>query len=128
MLTKPLLTLSCMMEIMLTAGSGKTYTMTSIYRRLAAALFTSKKEHGSGVRVSFFEISGENCYDLLNHCNNLTVLKCNRSIRPSASQGDTEYFEAYPVVEPVVHSAQDFLDLIKYGIQARSTAATGVYL
>eukprot|EP00603_Paraphysomonas_imperforata_P000473 CAMPEP_0114432728 /NCGR_PEP_ID=MMETSP0103-20121206/11313_1 /TAXON_ID=37642 ORGANISM="Paraphysomonas imperforata, Strain PA2" /NCGR_SAMPLE_ID=MMETSP0103 /ASSEMBLY_ACC=CAM_ASM_000201 /LENGTH=899 /DNA_ID=CAMNT_0001602429 /DNA_START=163 /DNA_END=2862 /DNA_ORIENTATION=- len=115
-------------------GSGKTYTMTSIYRRLAMTLFPASQPsrgHGArGVRVSYIEISGDKCRDLLNHGNAVTLLKCNHKLRTavaSATSEDTEYFEAYPAVEPVVHNMEEFISLIRYGAEARSTAATGVH-
>jgi hypothetical protein len=122
------------------AGSGKTYTMTAMYERLASTLFASSNpqrqshQHDCGIRVSFFEISGDNCYDLFNHCNVVTMLKCNHNLHSSSSSSsssspaavDTEYFEAYPVVEPRVYSAEDFMALVRYGTEARSTAATGM--
>lgn len=121
--------------------------MTSIHERLAAALFpsaahsTASRKKEGGVRLSFFEICGDDCVDLLNMGNAVTLLKCHnsscsqqsshtraRSHRLSTGGGavaDAEYFQAFPAVEPSVHSAADFLALIGYGTAARKTAATG---
>ena len=116
-----------------TAGSGKTYTMTSIYERLAAALFPADGTcHDSEVRVSFFEISGDMCVDLFNHSNTVTLLKCHRSgatvgaARGGGGGTDTEYFQAFPAVEPRVRTGEDLLALIRCGTAARNTAATGM--
>ena len=50
-------------------GSGKTYTMTAIYERAATELFECIRAKNNGntrVSVSFFELAGERCNDLLN--------------------------------------------------------------
>lgn len=105
---QPLMHYNCLIMLLFhtdlywtTAGSGKTYTMTSIYRRLAMTLFPASQPsrgHGArGVRVSYIEISGDKCRDLLNHGNAVTLLKCNHKLRTavaSATSEDTEYFEA----------------------------------
>ena len=99
--------------------------MTSIFERLAHDLFSHEIDQ---VRVSFVEISGDKCHDLLNDYNLVSLLKCKRGVksRRNSVTGDTEYFEAFPMVEPSVGSGSDFLALISCGIDARSTAATGI--
>ena len=56
-------------------GSGKTYTMTAIQEMAALDIFTTMKQERKdlGVRVSFFEIYGGKCIDLLNRRNRLAI-------------------------------------------------------
>ena len=96
-------------------GSGKTYTMTSIYERAVYALFESLAE-GQTVSLSFVEIAGEKCNDLLN-CFKPTQLLT----------GKDESVHAFPVVEPVIESAEDLLAMINHGCSIRATEATGVH-
>ena len=91
----------------------KTYTMTSIYERAVHALFDSLAE-GQTVSLSFVEIAGEKCNDLLN-CLNL---------RSCLQAKDDAH--AFPVVEPVVESAE-LKRVINHGCSIRATEATGVH-
>ena len=96
-------------------GSGKTYTMTSIYERAVHALYDSLAEDQT-VSLSFVEIAGEKCNDLLN-CFKPTQLLT----------GKDESVHAFPVVEPVIASAEDLLAMINHGCSIRATEATGVH-
>jgi kinesin family member 2/24 len=135
-------------------GSGKTFTMSYIYQSAAQEIFTrigrftsakskskskggpksprggdvdeqdadteeEEEEEGDGsvVSVSFIEITGEKCADLLHCFSPVELLKGQ----------DEDAFQAFPVIEPVVSSAQDLRDIITYGCNVRSTAATGVH-
>lgn len=135
-------------------GSGKTFTMSYIYQSAAQDIFqclrhlsaSSSRRHdgktprgrrggideheadtededgegvdnGSIVSVSFIEIAGEKCSDLLNCFSPVELLKGK----------DEDAFQAFPVTEPVVTNAQDLRDIITYGCNVRSTAATGVH-
>ena len=66
--------------------------------------------------MSFVEIHGDICHDLLN------------SFAPAQlMNGPDGSVHAYPVVEPTVGSADELSALISYGCGCRATAATGVH-
>jgi kinesin family protein 2/24 len=55
-------------------GSGKTYTMMAIQDMAAQDIFkTIGGNTGEGVKVSFFEIYGGRCIDLLNSRTRLSI-------------------------------------------------------
>lgn len=61
------------MYVCMYVGSGKTFTMTSIYESAARDLFAQLgkevprfEEDEPAVTVSFFEVAGDCCSDLLN--------------------------------------------------------------
>ena len=96
-------------------GSGKTYTMSSIYERAANDIFT--KVNGSQtVTVSFVEISGDKCCDLLNGFQQAQLLT-----------GQDGSVHAFPVVEPAVQSPEALVAMINHGCAIRTTEATGVH-
>lgn len=109
-------------------GSGKTYTMTSVYEQACKEIFelvdekkAAAEEDGKNVpqisvSVSFIEVAGEECHDLFNNFNTVQL-----------APGSDDSFHAYPIVEPVVTSAEECFALIMYGCGARATAATGVH-
>eukprot|EP01034_Spumella_vulgaris_P045495 gene45495-56670_t len=66
--------------------------------------------------MSFVEIAGDRCSDLLNGFQPAQLMAC--------TDGSVH---AYPVVEPVVTSADALMALITHGMTIRSTAATGVH-
>ena len=81
-------------------GSGKTYTMSSIYEATCDDIFnylTSTVDRFNTklptVTMSFFEIAGDNCHDLLNQFHPTQLLSC--------SDGNVH---AYPLTEPKVRS------------------------
>ena len=57
-------------------GSGKTYTMKGIHNSAVVEIF-KHKQHNKNTRVfmSFFEIYGGKCFDLLNKNNKVRVLE-----------------------------------------------------
>ena len=65
--------------------------------------------------MAFFEIVGESVSDLLNTSNSVQLLP-----------DKDENMHPFPLVEPVVRSAEGLLDMIKFGVALRSSAATGV--
>ena len=67
------------------------------------------------VSLNFFEISGDNCLDLFNSFTPTQLL--------TGSDGGVYPF---PLVEPVVESAEDMVKFIEFGCAVRTTAATGV--
>jgi kinesin family member 2/24 len=98
-------------------GSGKTYTMTAIQESAASDIFsTIEEEHGHdslGVRVSFFEIYGGRCIDLLNRRSRLSIREDGRG---NVVVGGLKELECY--------TASDMLDVMKLGHQARATSKT----
>lgn len=103
-------------------GSGKTFTMSSIYEQAAQDIFEQLAEvverfaATPTVTVSFVEIAGDFCHDLLNGFTSAQLLA-----------GNDGSFHAYPVTEPVVTCAEELLAMIHHGMGIRSTAATGVH-
>ena len=103
-------------------GSGKSFTMTSIYEKAAREIFReleSSSERMAAlprVSMSFFELQGETCLDLLN-CFTPTALL-------TASDGGVH---AHPVVEPRVANAEEMVAMIQHALSIRSTSATGVH-
>lgn len=96
-------------------GSGKTYTMSSIYERAAIDIFRRISGGSYSVSISFCEISGDNCFDLLNSFNPAQLLT-----------GRDGNVYAYPLVEPLVSTEEELLAFITFGCRVRTTAATGV--
>jgi kinesin family protein 2/24 len=96
-------------------GSGKTYTMTAIYERAAAELFDVLPA-GRSVSVSFFELAGDLCSDLL--------MSFQRANLMTASDGGVHPF---PLVEVNVANAAELMAMVSFGFNMRSTAATGVH-
>jgi hypothetical protein len=105
-------------------GSGKTFTMSSIYEQAVYELFVHLEAQAAAsesiiipkVSVSFFEIAGDDCHDLLNSFAALQLL--------AGSDGS---FHPIPVVEAVVNGPEELLALINHGRNVRPTAATGVH-
>eukprot|EP01034_Spumella_vulgaris_P032660 gene32660-40298_t len=64
--------------------------------------------------MSFVEIAGDRCSDLLNGFQAAQLL--------TSTDGSVH---AYPVVEPVVTSAEALMAMISHGMNIRTTAATG---
>jgi kinesin family protein 2/24 len=103
-------------------GSGKTFTMTSIYERAARSIFQKLDESVQrfssppSISVSFFEIAGDFCFDLLNAFHPANLL--------TGSDGSVHPF---PLTEPTVTTVEELLSMIQCGVAVRSTAATGVH-
>ena len=99
-------------------GSGKTYTMTKLQDMAADDIFKtleSKKYENDnlGVRVSFFEIYGGRCIDLLN----------NRS-RLSIREDGKGNVVVCGLCEQECHDASEMLEVMRIGHQARATSKT----
>jgi kinesin family protein 2/24 len=101
-------------------GSGKTFTMSSIYEHAAYDIFNQLELLAERfatlptVSVSFFEIAGDACHDLLNRFHPAQLL--------TGSDGSVH---AFPVVEPTVTCAEELIAMIQHGTAVRTTAATG---
>ena len=96
-------------------GSGKTFTMTAIYERAARELFASLPP-GRTVAVSFFELAGDACSDLLNGFESARLM--------TGADGSVH---AFPLVEVAVGDADALLAMVTHGVSVRATAATGVH-
>ncbi|GMH82629.1 hypothetical protein TrVE_jg5098 [Triparma verrucosa] len=101
-------------------GSGKTYTMSGIQKMVATDIFTKLGEEegrckGSDtvVTVSFFELYGGRCQDLLNERCRLKILEDGKG--EVVVQGLEEYQASNP---------SDFLTLVDAGNRNRTTHAT----
>ena len=99
-------------------GSGKTYTMSSIYERAAVDVFRLVEGSGGGqtISMSFVEIAGDSCHDLLNAFADAQLMT-----------GQDGSVHAFPVVEPRVSNPDDLLAFISHGCAIRTTEATGVH-
>jgi hypothetical protein len=93
---------------------GKTYTMSSIYERAAVDIFRRAAGGNYSISLSFCEISGDHCFDLLNSFNPAQLLT-----------GRDGGVYAYPVVEPPISSEEELIAFISFGCRVRTTAATG---
>lgn len=88
--------------------------MSSIYERAAVDIFRRIAENDYSISISFCEIAGDHCFDLLN------------SFRPAQLlTGRDGGVYAYPLVEPEVSTEQELLAFISFGCRVRTTAATG---
>ncbi|CAM9346469.1 unnamed protein product, partial [Ectocarpus fasciculatus] len=97
-------------------GSGKTHTMSAIYEYAASDIFTQlQSSPRAAVSVSFFELSGEVCSDMLNMFEPAQLLT-----------GRDGSVHAFPLVEVKVTTAEDLIALINHGRAVRTTASTGV--
>lgn len=101
-------------------GSGKTFTMSHIYQRASWALFGEALSQATPTApvayVSFVELAGDECLDMLNHSAKLQLLTC--------PNGDVL---SYPCVQLRAESPQDVHECIKFACGLRATAATGVH-
>ena len=97
-------------------GSGKTFTMSSIYMQAAIDVFvqldavSNRFDPPPTVSVSFIELAGESCFDLLNGFETVQLL--------SGYDGSVH---AFPVVEPEVTNAEELAAMIAHGFGVRST-------
>lgn len=96
-------------------GSGKTYTMSSIYNYVAHDIFTKKSDHHT-ISISILEISGDQCFDILNRYNPVDLIS-----------DLNEYFHPSPMTEPTIISPEELMGYIQYASAMRSTASTGVH-
>ena len=96
-------------------GSGKTYTMSSIYRLSSQAVFASLPA-GAKVYVSFVEVIGEKCNDMLSFGGQVRLMTGrDGSVRPT------------PLVDVRAEDADALSAYIDYACALRATAATGVH-
>eukprot|EP00357_Protocruzia_adherens_P016998 CAMPEP_0115029864 /NCGR_PEP_ID=MMETSP0216-20121206/37323_1 /TAXON_ID=223996 /ORGANISM="Protocruzia adherens, Strain Boccale" /LENGTH=717 /DNA_ID=CAMNT_0002406667 /DNA_START=134 /DNA_END=2287 /DNA_ORIENTATION=- len=98
-------------------GSGKTFTMRGIQTQAITDLFqlsdTVFKEYGFEFYVSFFEIYGGKCFDLLNNKKKLAILEdANQKVQIQGLE------------ERAVGSAQETIDIIEYANSVRTTHCT----
>jgi kinesin family protein 2/24 len=96
-------------------GSGKTYTMTAIYERAAKELFEVLPADRS-VSMSFFELAGNVCSDLLYSFGKAPLMT-----------GQDGGVHPFPLVEVDVSDAESLMAMVSFGFNMRSTAATGVH-
>ena len=101
-------------------GSGKTYTMSAIYemvsRDLFGAITAASPGQRPGVSVSFVELAGDRCHDMLNRGKQVQLLT-----------GRDGAVHPYPVAEITVNSADELLCFIRMACSLRATQATGVH-
>ena len=96
-------------------GSGKTFTMQGIQELVVSQLFQLKNKDKRPVQIfiSFFEIYGGRCYDLLNNKAKVQVLEDQNNT--VVVQGLTEKF---------VDTKENMLDSIKFAFEQRTTHST----
>jgi len=103
-------------------GSGKTYTMSSFYEKAAVDVFgmldedTDRFAVPRRVSMSFIELHGDTCCDLLNAYETCQLM--------TAADGNVLPF---PVVEPTVTCADELIALVRHALSIRTSAATGVH-
>jgi hypothetical protein len=96
-------------------ASIETFTMSSIYEFAAHDIFSKLPSPDSVVSMSFFEIQGDHCFDIMNEFEPTQLMT-----------GTDGGVHAFPIIEPQVHSADDLIAMITHGRSVRSTASTGV--
>ena len=89
--------------------------MSSMYERAARELFASTDPDATTISMSFVELSGDVCSDLMNAFNPAQLLT-----------GQDGGVYAFPIVEPEVSSDEELIAFINHGCKVRTTAATGV--
>ena len=104
-------------------GSGKTYTMGGIYERACAELFTRLEEFDRNepgprpvVSVSFIEVAGTSCRDMLNGGSEVTLM----------TDGDGQVC-LQGVAEAGCYDADELLQYITAATKLRATSVTGVH-
>jgi hypothetical protein len=88
--------------------------MSSIYERAARDIFTKVSNGSFTVALSFVEVAGDLCHDLLNAFQPAQLLT-----------GHDGSVHAFPVVEPEITNEEELIAFIKHGCRVRTTAATG---
>lgn len=96
-------------------GSGKTFTMKGLQKMVVDDLFTSAKHTKKQLtfNLSFFEIYGPKCLDLLNNRNKLKVM-----------EDGNNFIQIQGLVERPASTATEIHQLIDYGNSVRTTHAT----
>lgn len=91
-------------------GSGKTFTMLGLQNMVVFDLFAACKYNFS---VSFFEIYGGRCFDLLNERAKLTIL-----------EDGNGNIQVQGLVEHSANTKEELLQMIDYGNSVRTTHST----
>ena len=90
--------------------------MSAIYEYAAEDIFRHIGNISeASVSISFFELSGDNCCDMLNMFEPAQLMT-----------GRDGSVHAFPLVEIPVENATDLVAMINHGRAVRSTASTGV--
>jgi hypothetical protein len=89
--------------------------MSSIYEKAAAELFETIDPETTSISMSFVELSGDTCSDLLNAFSPAQLLT-----------GQDGGVYAFPIVEPEISTEEELIAFINHGCKVRTTAATGV--
>lgn len=89
--------------------------MSSIYEYAARDIFSKLPSPDAVVSMSFFEIQGDHCFDIMNEFEPTQLMT-----------GTDGGVHAFPIIEPQVQSAEDLVAMITHGRSVRSTASTGV--
>ena len=97
-------------------GSGKTYTMTAIHERAVAELFSTLDGDEASVSMSYVELAGSSCRDMLNDGAAVDIMADKR--------GDVQLCG---VEEKPASHAEELLSMMTEANQARATCATGVH-
>ena len=93
-------------------GSGKTYTMKGLQESVVRDLNTLTKGKAT-FHVSFFEIYGGRCFDLLNERNKLQIL-----------EDGSGNIQMQGLAEHSADSYEEVIQMIEYGHSVRTTHAT----
>ena len=105
-------------------GSGKTHTMENIEKHAIDALFLGEGGRGAAsIKVSYFEIAGKTCVDLLQPGRVEIRLKELFEEQGDALTGQMEV-ELMGAKEPTVENAVDLKKVIDEGKSRRQTSAT----
>ena len=91
-------------------GSGKTFTMRGLQSMVVTDLFSLSK---FSFYISFFEIYGGRCFDLLNERAKLTIL-----------EDGNNNIQVQGLVEHVAGTKEELLQMIDYGNSVRTTHST----
>lgn len=94
-------------------GSGKTYTMKGITESCTKDLFDAIKSKNGTAYISFYEIYGGKCLDLLNNHNRVQILEDQNNL-----------VQIQGLSERSANSPRDMSNIIEFGHQARTTHQT----
>lgn len=94
-------------------GSGKTFTMKGITESSIKDLFDAMKPKGGQAYISFFEIYGGKCLDLLNNHNRVQIL-----------EDQNNQVQIHGLSERMASSPKEMSSIIEYGHTARTTHST----
>lgn len=96
-------------------GSGKTFTMQGIQEQAVTQLYQLKNKEKRQLQIflSFFEIYGGRCYDLLNDKTKVQVLE---------DQNNTVVVQG--LTEKYVASREEMMDMINFASEQRTTHST----